>query len=95
MTTVTRFSSGNRLLPSLSSSDIEQLAPHAEIPARKPRGNRLLRALSRADLNLISPHLVQTPLNVRDTFERANKRIEEVCFPETGIASVIACLRTR
>jgi CRP-like cAMP-binding protein len=91
MATVARFSSGNRLLQSLSSSDIELLAPHAEVPpARKPRGNRLLRALSRADLNLISPHLVQTPLNVRDSFERANKRIEEVCFPETGIASVIA-----
>jgi CRP-like cAMP-binding protein len=41
-------------------------------------------------LNLISPHLVQTPLNVRDTFERSNRRIEDVCFPETGIASVIA-----
>lgn len=59
-------------------------------PPPKPAGNRLLRALSRADWELISPHLVQTPLNVRDTFERRNKPIEEVCFPKTGIASVIA-----
>ena len=61
--------------------------------AKRPphlRGNRLLQALSRADLDLIAPHLVRTVLNVRDSFERANTRIEEVCFPVTGIASVVA-----
>lgn len=57
---------------------------------RRSRGNRLLRALSREDYELISPHLLHTPLNVRDSFERSNKPIEEVCFPETGIASVVA-----
>lgn len=62
----------------------------AETLPKPPGSNRLLRALSRADLDLTSPHLVQTPLNVRDAFERPNKPIEEVCFPETSIASVIA-----
>jgi CRP-like cAMP-binding protein len=64
--------------------------PGRERRLRSPRRNRLLQALSGADLNLILPHLVQTPLNVRDTFERPNKPIENVCFPETGIVSVIA-----
>jgi CRP-like cAMP-binding protein len=58
--------------------------------SRIPKGNRLLQALSNGDLNLLLPHLVRTPLNVRDSFERSNKRIEEVCFPEAGIASVVA-----
>ena len=54
------------------------------------RRNRLLQALARADLELIAPHLVRTVLNVRDSFERANKPIDAVCFPVTGIASVVA-----
>lgn len=58
--------------------------------SRAPQSNRLLKALSPRDWNLISPHLVLTPLKVRDEFERPNRVIEEVCFPETGIASVVA-----
>jgi CRP-like cAMP-binding protein len=34
--------------------------------------------------------LLLTSLKVRDVFERPNRPIEEVCFPETGIASVVA-----
>ena len=71
----------------------KKTTPSPELERTRPRtskGNRLLQALSRADLNLISPHLVQTPLHVRDAFERPNKPIEEVCFPETGVVSVIA-----
>lgn len=35
-------------------------------------------------------HLSQGLFKVRDSFERPNKRIERVYFPETGIASVVA-----
>src|ERR1041384_2607333 len=59
-------------------------------PPRAPQGNRLLNALSRRDWDLISPHLVPASLKVRDVFERPNKVIEDVCFPVTGIASVVA-----
>jgi len=57
---------------------------------RAPHGNRLLNALSRGDRDLILPLLVTTELKVRDVFEQPNKPIEEVCFPVTGIASVVA-----
>jgi len=57
---------------------------------RAPKGNRLLQALPPGDWDLLAPHLVSTPLNLRDSLERPNRRIEEVCFPETGIASVVA-----
>lgn len=57
---------------------------------RAAKGNRLLQALWPADWNLIAPHLVHGSLSVRDTFERPNRRIDEVCFPEAGIASVVA-----
>ena len=57
---------------------------------RPPKGNRLLQALPKGQLGLLAPHLVLTPLHLRDTFERPNRPIEEVCFPVTGIVSVVA-----
>jgi CRP-like cAMP-binding protein len=54
------------------------------------KANRLLQGLSASELKSISPHLTYGPLNVRDNIERPNRPIEEVCFPETGIASVVA-----
>jgi len=57
---------------------------------RAPQTNRLLKTLSPRDWNLVSPHLMLTSLKLREEFERPNKPIEEVCFPETGIASVVA-----
>jgi len=57
---------------------------------RPPKGNRLLQALPKGQLDLLAPHLVLAPLHLRDTFERPNRPIEEVCFPVTGIVSVVA-----
>ena len=57
---------------------------------RAPKGNRLLQALSKQDRDLLASHLSQGSFKVRDSFERPNKRIEWVYFPETGIASVVA-----
>ena len=57
---------------------------------RTPEGNRLLHALSKQDRDLLAPHLLPGSFKVRDSFERPNKRIERVYFPETGIASVVA-----
>jgi CRP-like cAMP-binding protein len=62
--------------------------------ARFSPGNRLLQSLLQAlpptDWDLLAPHLTVSPLNLRYTLERPNRRIEEVCFPQTGIASVVA-----
>jgi hypothetical protein len=52
--------------------------------------NRLLAALSREDLALLMPHLRPIVLTVKMDVERPGRRIETVCFMETGIASVVA-----
>jgi CRP-like cAMP-binding protein len=57
---------------------------------RAPKGNRLLQVLSGPDRDLVAPFLSRDSFEVHDVFERPNKRIEQVYFPETGIASVVA-----
>jgi hypothetical protein len=52
--------------------------------------NRLLAALSRDDLALLQPHLQPLGLTIKLEIERPRRRIEMVCFVETGIASVVA-----
>jgi CRP-like cAMP-binding protein len=55
-----------------------------------PFRNRLLATLSAADLALLQPHLRRSGIDLRKDIERPNKRIDSVCFMETGIASVVA-----
>jgi CRP-like cAMP-binding protein len=52
--------------------------------------NRILSRLSRADLRLIEPHLEAVDLPVRKELAARNKRVENVYFPESGVASVVA-----
>jgi CRP-like cAMP-binding protein len=62
------------------------------MPARSRiiKGNRLLGSLSRRDRGLLAKHLVPLELPLRHVFERPNKAIADVYFPETGIASIVA-----
>jgi CRP-like cAMP-binding protein len=55
----------------------------------RPR-NRLLAALSPADLKLLQPLLQSVPLKLRQDLERPNRAIDDVYFPDAGIASVVA-----
>ena len=52
--------------------------------------NRILSRLSRADYALIEPHLEVVDLPIRKVLQPRNKRVEQVYFPESGIASVVA-----
>ena len=52
--------------------------------------NRLLARLSRADYRLLEPHLEAVDLPVRMVLAARNKRVENVYFPESGFASVVA-----
>ena len=52
--------------------------------------NRLLAALPAADLNLLEPCLEPVTLKLRQELERPNKRIDDVYFMDSGIASVVA-----
>jgi CRP-like cAMP-binding protein len=58
--------------------------------AANSKGNLLLQALSGPDRDLVAPLLSCESREVRDVFERPYKRIEQVYFPDTGIASVVA-----
>jgi CRP-like cAMP-binding protein len=70
------------------------------MPESKPRSggggtsavasNRLLSYLSADDLQLLQRHLTPVALPLRKDLEKPNRRIEDVYFPDAGIASVIA-----
>jgi CRP-like cAMP-binding protein len=53
-------------------------------------GKRLLQCLSHRDLDILRPHWEPVDLRVRLNLERPDKHIERVCFPNTGIISVVA-----
>jgi CRP-like cAMP-binding protein len=52
--------------------------------------NQLLSFLSPKDRNLLIPNLKRIPLVLRQSLEKANQAIENIYFPEDGIASVVA-----
>src|SRR5213595_718615 len=52
--------------------------------------NGILASLARADYALIEPHLEVVDLPVRKVLQPRNKRVEQVYFPESGIASDVA-----
>jgi CRP-like cAMP-binding protein len=58
--------------------------------ARGGSRNQILARLSRQDHLLLDPHLVGIDLPVRKQLAISNKRIDDVYFIETGIASVVA-----
>lgn len=58
--------------------------------ARISTGNQLLRALSSSDFELLAPHLAAVVLRMRQELERPNKRIDDIYFPDSGFASVLA-----
>jgi CRP-like cAMP-binding protein len=58
--------------------------------APNPQRNRLLARLSPKDFEALRPHLSAVELPLRLTLEKPGRAIEQVYFPETGIASVVA-----
>jgi len=55
-----------------------------------PHRNRLLASLSPGDLGLMQPHLEHVTLKLRHDLEKPNRRIDDVYFMDSGIASVVA-----
>ena len=52
--------------------------------------NRILSRLSRADSALLEPHLENVDLPVKKSLETRKRRIDQIYFPESGFASVVA-----
>jgi len=61
----------------------------ANVAISSPMSNQLLSFLSPKDRNLLIPNLKRIPLVLRQSLEKANQAIENVYFPEDGIASVV------
>jgi len=58
--------------------------------ASNPRQNRLLARLASKDFDALRPHLEAVDLPLRLDLEKPGRRIENVYFIESGIASVVA-----
>ena len=56
----------------------------------RSNGNLLLSTLTPPDYGLLEPHLTKIDVPVRHSFEEANKPIEFVYFPESGMISIVA-----
>ena len=52
--------------------------------------NRILNAMSNSDLALLQPYLKPTALSFRQRLQTANRNIQSVYFPASGIVSVVA-----
>jgi len=68
------------------------------VSPRKPAAiyhNRLLAALSPSDLATLKPNLQPLPLEKGKTLESANKKIENIYFPDRGMASVVGSVTGR
>ena len=63
---------------------------HTLSSSRPDQRNRLLGSLSAPDLDLLRKHFEPVTLNLRLQLEKPNRDIEDVYFPESGIASVVA-----
>jgi CRP-like cAMP-binding protein len=61
----------------------------AHVAVSDPISNQLLGFLSTKDRNLLTPNMKRIPLMLRQSLEKANKPIENIYFPEDGIASVV------
>jgi CRP-like cAMP-binding protein len=66
------------------------MAPVSAAARNNQPRNRLLATLSVADFALLRPHLQRVAMELKKDLERPNRRIESVCFMESGIASVVA-----
>ena len=62
----------------------------AKNPSRSQTANRVLSRLSREDFELLEPNLEAVDLPVRKRLEERKKKIDQVYFPESGFASVVA-----
>jgi CRP-like cAMP-binding protein len=83
------------LIDDLGHLDQRQVGRLFPVPGalRAPKAsmaNKLLARLSRADARLLEPHLEAVDLPVRKPLQARNKRVEQVYFLDSGVASVVA-----
>ena len=58
------------------------------------RDNRILAALPPEDFERLDPHLTRSPLAYKRSLHKAGEQITFVCFPDSGVCSVMSVMRT-
>jgi CRP-like cAMP-binding protein len=71
-----------------SSRDLLRVPQPHQFP-----GNRLLAALPADSLARLSPHLTEITLELGHSLFKADQPIRHVCFPDSGVCSVMTTLR--
>jgi CRP-like cAMP-binding protein len=56
--------------------------------------NRILSALPPEELRRIAPHLQETRLAFKQSLSEPDRPIEQVCFPDIGVCSVMSVMRS-
>lgn len=55
--------------------------------------NRILAALPAEEFERLAPHLTETPLTFKQSLSKAGRPITYVCFPDSGVCSVMSVMR--
>ena len=56
--------------------------------------NRILAALPAEDLQRLAPHLRESVLTFKRSLYKTNQPIKQVCFPDSGVCSVMSVMKT-
>jgi CRP-like cAMP-binding protein len=56
--------------------------------------NRILAALPPDVSRRLAPHLIETPLTFRQRLSRSNEAITQICFPDSGVCSVLSVMES-
>lgn len=58
------------------------------------RQNRILAALPDTEFERLKPHLTRNALAYKQSLSKGNETITDVCFPDSGVCSVMSVMRT-
>jgi len=61
-------------------------------PAFQVPGNRILAALPPGEFRRLAPHLTDTRLTLRKSLSKPGRPIGQVCFPDTGVCSLMTVM---
>ena len=56
--------------------------------------NRILAALPTDEFRRLAPHFVEAPLTFKQSLSNADRPIRQVCFPDSGVCSVMSVMRS-
>ena len=103
MTTYTAFNADSRFTADLQGDEDGRAMPPKISHTRShvsggrtiqyPR-NRILAALPPDEFRRLAPHLVEAPLTFKQSLSNADRPIRQVCFPDSGVCSVMSVMQS-